>query len=483
MLANYFQLFGNSPKEYSSPMEEGDHPELDLTQELDQDGIRLYQSLIGALQWAVTLGRFDILVGVTTMSSFRVAPRQGHVERLQRMYGYLKRQPDGAIRFRTGIPDHESRGPPVTYSWINSVYGPNNEELPDNMPTPRGKPMRTTTYEDANLMHCLVTGRSMSGAIHLVNQTPVQWFCKKQNVLETATYGSEFMVARQATEQIMDLRYTLRMMGIPIDGPAWMFGDNQSVITSSNIPHSNLNKRHNALSYHRVREAISANILYFIHVDGKLNPSDILTKFLSWSKFWPLIQPMLFWKGETLKDVPPTLPITQIIAMIKEGPHSGLRGVTSTSQVSPSDVINVVKPIEVNTLTRTANLEAIAPVVKKLEQKEVLARVSKWESPIKLIHEGFNPSHEGISPTYPGSKVYIRNPGKKSYVKNKNISQPVKSKVLPRVTTNPNSKSSKMVLNTESESLNTKGVDFYTNPVESYEDGTWQIVKYRKSHH
>lgn len=156
---------------------------------------------------------------------------------------------------------------------------------------------------------------------------------------------------------------------------------------------------------------------------------------------------------------------------------------TSTSQVSPSDVINVVKPIEVNTLTRTANLEAIAPVVKKLEQKEVLARVSKWESPIKLIHEGFNPSHEGISPTYPGSKVYIRNPGKKSYVKNKNISQPVKSKVLPRVTTNPNSKSSKMVLNTESESLNTKGVDFYTNPVESYKDGTWQIVKYRKSHH
>jgi hypothetical protein len=101
------------------------------------------------------------------------------------------------------------------------------------------------------------------------------------------------MVARQATEQIMDLRYTLRMMGIPIDGPAWMFGDNQSVITSSNIPHSNLNKRHNALSYHRVREAISAKILYFIHIDGKLNPSDILTKFLSWAKFWPLIQPML----------------------------------------------------------------------------------------------------------------------------------------------------------------------------------------------
>ena len=101
--------------------------------------------------------------------------------------------------------------------------------LTGHMPTPRGKPFRTTTYEDANLMHCLVTGRSMTGVIHLVNQTPIQWFCKKQNVVETATYGSEFMAARQATEQIMDLRYTLRMMGIPIDGPSWMFGDNQGV--------------------------------------------------------------------------------------------------------------------------------------------------------------------------------------------------------------------------------------------------------------
>jgi hypothetical protein len=74
------------------------------------------------------------------------------------------------------------------------------------------------------------------------------------------------MATRQATEQIMDLPYTLSMMGIPIDGPAWMFGDNQSVITSSTITHSNLNKQHNALSYHHVREAISANILYLINM-------------------------------------------------------------------------------------------------------------------------------------------------------------------------------------------------------------------------
>jgi hypothetical protein len=92
------------------------------------------------------------------------------------------------------------------------------------------------------------------------------------------------MAARTATEQIMDLCYTLCMMGVPIEGPSWMFGDNQSVITSSTIPESSLNKRHNALSYHLVRECIAAEIIYFIHVEGKFNPSDLFTKILGWAE-------------------------------------------------------------------------------------------------------------------------------------------------------------------------------------------------------
>ena len=334
MLAAYEVMFQGKPKEYSSPMAEGDHPELDNSEEMDIHGIKQYQSLIGALQWAITLGRLDLLAGVATMSSFRVAPRKGHLHRLKRMYGYLKRNPDAAIRFRVGIPNHEEIGEPAKFDWITSVYGPITEELPQDMPIPRGKFVRTTTYQDANLMHDLVTGRSMTGILHILNQTPIQWFSKKQNVVETATYGSEFMAARQAVEQIMDLRYTLRMMGIPLDGPSWMFGDNQSVLTSSTIPHSSLNKRHNALSYHRVREAIAAGIINFMHVDGKANPSDVLTKFLGWNKFWPLVQPILFWKGETMKHVPHDLPLPEIIKETIGKSPSGLRGVSNTSDIN-----------------------------------------------------------------------------------------------------------------------------------------------------
>jgi hypothetical protein len=76
-----------------------------------------------------------------------------------------------------------------------------------------------------------------------------------------------------------------------------MFGDNMSVVISTTVPHSTLAKRHNALSYHRVREAIAAGIARLYHIDGTTNPADILTKHLGYQQAWPLIKDLLFWRG------------------------------------------------------------------------------------------------------------------------------------------------------------------------------------------
>jgi hypothetical protein len=190
------------------------------------------------------------------------------------------------------------------------------------MPAPLGKPVMTTAYVDANLYHDYLSGRSVTGVLHLVNQTPVEWYCKRQATVETATYGSEFNAARTAMEQVMDLRYTLRMLGVPILESV-MFGDNQSVVTNSTVPHSQLNKRHNALAYHRVREAIASKILTFFHMDGKNNPADVLSKHCGYQDARPHIQTLLFWAGDT----------SQIGMKPKEGDlSSGQRGVTETFQ-------------------------------------------------------------------------------------------------------------------------------------------------------
>ena len=98
---------------------------------------------------------------------------------------------------------------------------------------------------------------------------------------------------------MIDLRCTLQYFGVPLDGLAWMFGDNKSVVTSSAIPHSTLGKCWNALSHHRVREAVAGGWLRFEHMPGTQNPADVLTEPLGWNSMGPLVGPMLMWKGET----------------------------------------------------------------------------------------------------------------------------------------------------------------------------------------
>ena len=65
--------------------------------------------------------------------------------------------------------------------------------------------------------------------LHFFNLTPGDWYSKRQATVENATYGSKFVDAKTTTEQIVDIRQTLRYLGVPIKSKAYMFGDNKSV--------------------------------------------------------------------------------------------------------------------------------------------------------------------------------------------------------------------------------------------------------------
>jgi hypothetical protein len=252
----YEKMFGSKPREYTSPLEKGDHPEVDTSEELDEEGIKKFQTMVGCLQWAILLGRFDIQTATMTMSRFRTAPRQGHLNRLKRIYGYLKKFSSAEIRIRTNEPVFNEL-PAQDFDWYHSVYG---------------------EVKDANLYHDLLTGRSVSRVLHLINQTLIDWFSRRQATVETATFGSEFTAVKIAFDQIIDLRTTLRYLGVPVNEKSFMFGDNQAGVNNSSIPQSSLNKRHNALAYDSVREMIAANVLGYYWIDGKANPADIVSK-------------------------------------------------------------------------------------------------------------------------------------------------------------------------------------------------------------
>ena len=112
--------------------------------------------MIGALQWVVTLGCFDISTVVITLSSFRANPRVGHLDRVKRIYGYLSKMKHASLRFRTGLPDYSAIDVPE-YGWEKSIYGDIEEAIPEDCPVPKGNPVVLTSYVDANLCHDMIT--------------------------------------------------------------------------------------------------------------------------------------------------------------------------------------------------------------------------------------------------------------------------------------------------------------------------------------
>ncbi len=300
MIAEYERIFGRKPKPASSPLTKGDHPELDDTKELDLAGVSIYQSLIGSCQWVIQIGRLDITTAVMTMSRFRAAPREGHLERVKRIIGYLSKMRDAVIRINTEEPDY-SHIPDRIYDWEHTVYAGAKEEIPEDAPKALGKPVLMTSFFDANLYHDLISGKSVTGILHLFNKTPIDWFSKLQATVESATFGSEYVAAKTCTEQIIALRLTLRYLGVPIKGSTMVFGDNETVVNTASTPHARLQKRHNGLAFHKARSSHAARIMRMHHIPGDANPADILSKHWDFPSIWKVLQPLMFWRGKSGK--------------------------------------------------------------------------------------------------------------------------------------------------------------------------------------
>ena len=216
-----------------------------------------FVALVGALQWVVQIGRFNVATSVMTLSSFCAAPCQGNLDRI---HGFLSKYRFKVIRVRTEEPDH-SMFPEKVYVWAYACYAGAKEVLPDDAPPPLGKRVVTTAHVDANLYHDLVSGRAVTGVLHLANKTPIDWYTKLQSTCEAATFGSKSVAGETATDQVIDLRNTFWCLGVPIEGSLWMFGNNETVANSVSMPHSCLHKRHNALACHCCQEAIAARII------------------------------------------------------------------------------------------------------------------------------------------------------------------------------------------------------------------------------
>ena len=293
VIPRFESMFHQSFKAVKTPMAEDFHPEIDdspLCSPLDSARFR---SIIGSANWLITLGRFDINYATMSLGRFNMAPRENHLKAAKRILAYVKTFHKGKIIFDTSYPDHSKYVVENHDNW-GEFYPNAKEEVPYDMPAPKGKSVRLTVYVDADHAHDLVTRRSVTGIVVMANNTPIRWLSKRQNTVESSTYGSELVAARIATELILELCYMLRMIGVPMDGPALLLGDNMSVVLNTTVPSSVLKKKHCAIGYHRVRESIAAGILQFAHIKSTDNIADIMTKPLPNQQFHTLAKEVLF---------------------------------------------------------------------------------------------------------------------------------------------------------------------------------------------
>ena len=154
------------------------------------------------------------------------------------------------------------------------------QEIPSNMPEPRGLGFIMRAKVDADHALNTITRHSRTRFLVYLNCAPIYWWSKKQNSVESSSFGSKFIAMKQCCEYVCGLRYKLRMMGISCDDPTFINGDNQSVLDNTTIPDSMLKKKFQSLAYHFVQEGAAWDEWQMTYINTHENEADLLTRQL-----------------------------------------------------------------------------------------------------------------------------------------------------------------------------------------------------------
>ena len=263
-------------------------PELDTTEECDDDQVQFYQSLVGIMRWLCEIGRLDILTETSLLSTYLSSPRVGHLHQALHVFKYLKDHKRSKIVFDPTYVDINDDHLPLEErsstraKYMKELYPDAVEEKPSNAPPPKGRKVQITCFVDADHGGDQVTRRSRTGILIYVNKSPIIWYSKRQNTVETSTYGSELVAMRLAVEMIKALKYKLWMFGIEImEEETKIYGDNNAVIINTSVPESTLKKKHHSINYNYVRESIAAGVVQIFKVDTGSNLADLFTKLVN----------------------------------------------------------------------------------------------------------------------------------------------------------------------------------------------------------
>ena len=266
---------------------------MDVSTLLSPDEASYFQTIIGMVRWMVELGRIYIAVKVSQLSSFLAMPSQGHLVNALHIMSYLKIKHKSRLVLDTSYPGIDMSEFKSNKNWA-PFYGDVQEAKPLNSPKPFGKEFNLRMIVESDHAGDKSGRCSRTGFMIFMNMAMINWHTKKQATVEDAIFGAEFVAMKQGVEVLKGIIFKLQMMGVKIDGPTYVYGDNMSVIHKTSKPESVLKKNSNSIYYNFVREAVAMREFMNTPVPTARKWADLLTKVLFGKKRRELVQGILF---------------------------------------------------------------------------------------------------------------------------------------------------------------------------------------------
>ena len=193
--------------------------------------------------------------------------------------GYLKWNHNSRLFFDPAYPDIDFGTFDDGADW-KTFYGDVTEAIPPNAPYRRGKAVDIRMCVDSDHAREKMTRRLRTGYFIFLNTALIDWLSKKQATIEGSVFGAEFVATKTDVEALRVIRSKLRMVGLPLTGPIYVYGNNMSAIYNTSRPESTLNKKSNSICYHAVREAVASGKCLTTRCKTGENYSDMMTKVL-----------------------------------------------------------------------------------------------------------------------------------------------------------------------------------------------------------
>lgn len=258
-LLSRFEL--NDLRPVSTPMDVSRKLEVNKDSVANIQFTRLYQSMVGSLNYLMTVARPDIAHAVGVVSRYSANPNQRHMDAVRRIYAYLKKFPDLGPRYLTHNRDANT-------------------------------PIELVGYVDSDWAGCQDTRRSTTGWVFLLGGCVIAWASRRQKSVALSTCEAEYIAAAEAAKEAIWLINFIRELNLPgiSTDAVTLYIDNNAAMKLTKNPEFHARTKHIELRHHFLREQVLQGTIQMKRIDTKDNLADVFTKALPRATFEGMLE-------------------------------------------------------------------------------------------------------------------------------------------------------------------------------------------------